>query len=94
MSHWNLKRAARFGYLAGRSLSIGSIIADDVIAARSERAVRCAASRPAKALHHPGNGTRRVKQPLARRADGGSLRAWIRDLDGHELELAEHPPGR
>jgi len=37
MSHWNLKRAARFGYLAGRSLSIESIIADDVVAARSER---------------------------------------------------------
>jgi hypothetical protein len=33
----SLKRAARFGYLAGRSLSIGSIMADDVIAAPSER---------------------------------------------------------
>lgn len=50
MSHWNLKRAARFGYLAGRGLSIESIMADDVIAARSERAVRCAASRWGLAL--------------------------------------------
>ena len=45
MTRWNLKRAARFGYLAGRGLSIESIMADDVIAAKSERAVRCAASR-------------------------------------------------
>jgi hypothetical protein len=29
MSHWNLKRAARFGYLAGRGLSIESIMADE-----------------------------------------------------------------
>jgi hypothetical protein len=43
MSHWNLKRAARLGYLAGRGLSVESIMADHVIAARSERAVRCAA---------------------------------------------------
>ena len=45
MSHWNLKRAARLGYLAKRGLSVESIMADHVIAARSERAVRCAASR-------------------------------------------------
>jgi hypothetical protein len=45
MTRWNLKRAARFGYLAGRGLSIESIMADDVITAKSERAVRCAASR-------------------------------------------------
>jgi hypothetical protein len=44
MSHWNLKRAARLGYLAGGGLSVESIMADHVIAARSERAVRCAAS--------------------------------------------------
>src|SRR6266566_8301003 len=50
MSHWNLKRAARLGYLAGRGLSVGSIMADHVIAARSERAVRCAASRWGLAL--------------------------------------------
>jgi lactoylglutathione lyase len=31
------------------------------------------------------------KQPLMRRP-GGNLRAWVRDLDGHELELAEHSP--
>jgi len=31
------------------------------------------------------------KQPLAQRA-GGNLRAWVRDFDGHELELAESPP--
>jgi hypothetical protein len=42
MSRWKRKRAARFGYLAGRGLSIESIMADDEIAARSERAVRCA----------------------------------------------------
>jgi lactoylglutathione lyase len=28
------------------------------------------------------------KQPLSRRA-GGNLRAWVRDPDGHELELGE-----
>jgi lactoylglutathione lyase len=28
------------------------------------------------------------KQPLTRRA-GGSPRAWVRDFDGHEFELAE-----
>ena len=50
MSHWNLKRAARLGYLAGRGLSVESIMADHVIAARSERAVRCAASRWGLAL--------------------------------------------
>jgi hypothetical protein len=50
MSHWNLKRAARLGYLAGRGLSVESVIADHVIAARSERAVRCAASRWGLAL--------------------------------------------
>jgi lactoylglutathione lyase len=33
------------------------------------------------------------KQPLMQRP-GGNLRAWVRDLDGHELELAERPPGR
>jgi lactoylglutathione lyase len=33
------------------------------------------------------------KQPLSRRANG-NLRAWVRDPDGHELELAEHPPAR
>jgi lactoylglutathione lyase len=31
------------------------------------------------------------KQPLTQRP-GGNRRAWVRDLDGHELELAEHPP--
>jgi hypothetical protein len=45
MSHWNLKRAARLECLAGRGLSVESLMADHVIAARSERAVRCAASR-------------------------------------------------
>ena len=45
MSHWTLLRAARLGYLAGRGLSVNSIMADDTIAARSERAVRVAASR-------------------------------------------------
>jgi lactoylglutathione lyase len=30
-------------------------------------------------------------QPLTQRP-GGNRRAWVRDLDGHELELAEHPP--
>ncbi len=30
MSHWNLKRAARLGYLAGRGLSVESIMADHV----------------------------------------------------------------
>jgi hypothetical protein len=50
MSHWNLKRAARLGYLAGRGLSVESIMADHVIATRSERAVRCAASRWSLAL--------------------------------------------
>jgi hypothetical protein len=50
MSHWNLKRAARLGYLAGGGLSLESIMADHVIAARSERAVRCAASRWGLAL--------------------------------------------
>ena len=40
MSHWTLLRAARLGYLAGRGLSVNSIMADDTIAARSERAVR------------------------------------------------------
>jgi lactoylglutathione lyase len=32
------------------------------------------------------------KHPLMRRP-GGNLRAWVRDLDGHELELADRPPG-
>jgi hypothetical protein len=50
MSHWNLKRAARLGYLAGRGLSVESIMADHVIATRSERAVRCADSRWGLAL--------------------------------------------
>ena len=50
MSHWNLKRAARLGYLAKRGLSVESIMADHVIAARSERAVRCVASRWGLAL--------------------------------------------
>jgi lactoylglutathione lyase len=30
------------------------------------------------------------KQPLSQRP-GGNLRAWVRDPDGHELELAETP---
>lgn len=30
------------------------------------------------------------KQPLSRRANG-NLRAWVRDPDGHELELGELP---
>lgn len=34
------------------------------------------------------------KQPLSQRPGGGNLRAWIRDRDGHEIELAEHPSGR
>ena len=45
MAHWTPQRAARLGYLAGRGLSIDSIMADDTIAARSERAVRVVASR-------------------------------------------------
>jgi lactoylglutathione lyase len=32
------------------------------------------------------------KQPLSRRPGGGSLRAWVLDPDGHELELGERPP--
>ena len=44
-ARWTLIRAARLGYLAGRGLSVTSIMADDTIAARSERAVRVAASR-------------------------------------------------
>jgi lactoylglutathione lyase len=31
------------------------------------------------------------KQPLTRRPNG-NMRAWIRDPDGHEIELAETPP--
>jgi lactoylglutathione lyase len=31
------------------------------------------------------------KQPLTQRPGGGSLRAWVRDPDGHEIELAEGP---
>jgi hypothetical protein len=50
MSHRNPQERPTFRYLAGRSLSIESIMADDVIAARSERAVRCAASRRGLAL--------------------------------------------
>jgi lactoylglutathione lyase len=30
-------------------------------------------------------------QSLSRRA-GGNLRAWVRDPDGHDLELGERPP--
>jgi lactoylglutathione lyase len=33
-------------------------------------------------------------RPLKQRSDGTGLSAWIRDPDGHELELAErHPRG-
>ena len=32
------------------------------------------------------------KQPLVR-LPSGNLRAWVRDLDGHELELGELPRG-
>ena len=39
------ERIARLGYLAGRGYSVVSIMADDTVGARSERAVRCAASR-------------------------------------------------
>ena len=42
---WNHKRAARLGFLAGRGMALESIMADAIICARSERAVRCAASR-------------------------------------------------
>ena len=31
-------------------------------------------------------------RPLKERADGSGLSAWIRDPDGHELELAERHP--
>jgi lactoylglutathione lyase len=31
-------------------------------------------------------------RPLKQRSDGMSLSAWIRDPDGHELELAERHP--
>ena len=32
-------------------------------------------------------------RPLKQRSDGMGLSAWVRDPDGHELELAErHPP--
>jgi lactoylglutathione lyase len=31
-------------------------------------------------------------RPLKARADGSGLSAWIRDPDGHELELAERHP--
>ena len=33
------------------------------------------------------------KQPLSRRPGSGNLRAWVRDPDGHEIELAERPSG-
>jgi len=33
------------------------------------------------------------KQPLTRRPGEGNLRAWVRDPDGHEIELAERPAG-
>jgi hypothetical protein len=45
MSHWTPERIARLGFMAGRGFSVASIMADDTIAARSERAVRVAASR-------------------------------------------------
>jgi hypothetical protein len=45
MSHWTPQRIARLGFMAGRGFSLTSIMADDTIAARSERAVRVAASR-------------------------------------------------
>jgi lactoylglutathione lyase len=31
-------------------------------------------------------------RPLKERSDGGGLSAWIRDPDGHEIELAERHP--
>jgi catechol 2,3-dioxygenase-like lactoylglutathione lyase family enzyme len=33
-------------------------------------------------------------RPLKQRSDGMGLSAWIRDPDGHELELAERHPRR
>jgi hypothetical protein len=42
---WTPRRVARLGYLAGRGLSLESIMADDALAARSESSVRHAASR-------------------------------------------------
>ena len=45
MARWTPERIARLGYLAGRGYSVVSIMADDTVGARSERAVRCAASR-------------------------------------------------
>ncbi len=53
MSHWTPERIARLGFLAGRGFTVTSIMADDTIAARSERAVRVAASR----WHLPIGGT-------------------------------------
>ena len=33
------------------------------------------------------------KQPLMRRPGSANLRAWIRDPDGHDIELGERPAG-
>ena len=33
-------------------------------------------------------------RPLKERSDGSGLSAWIRDPDGHEIELAERHPRR
>jgi hypothetical protein len=41
---WTYQRAARLGYLAGRGLSIESIMADELLAAYSEFSVRKRAS--------------------------------------------------
>jgi hypothetical protein len=42
---WTPERAALVGYLAGRGCSIETAMSDYRIAAKSERALRCAASR-------------------------------------------------
>ena len=45
MAYWTPHRIARLGYLAGLGASVDDILADDTVAARSVRSIRCAASR-------------------------------------------------
>jgi hypothetical protein len=67
--HWTPRRAARFGYLAGRGVSAEAIVSDLAIAAVSRKAVRHVATRWGIPLTH-GARTITLSADVVRQLEG------------------------
>jgi hypothetical protein len=81
---WTARRAARFGYLAGRGLSVDAIGSDETVGAASRRSVLAVATRWGIPLGAAGNGSVMLPEDISR---GLAAAAMARRLSVEALSL-------